>query len=40
MCDQMHLHTFNGTDVLCFVIHVLTTDKETISIGFLMIKII
>ena len=26
--DQMHLHTFNVTDIICFVIHVLNMTKE------------
>ena len=33
MCDQMHLHTFNDTDVICFVIHVLKYDKDIILYG-------
>ena len=33
MCDRMHLHTFNDTDVICFVIHVLEYGKENIVYG-------
>ena len=28
MCDQMHLHSVNDTDVISLVIHVLKYDKE------------
>ena len=29
----MHLHTFNDTDVICFVIYVLKYDTEIILYG-------
>ena len=37
MCDQMHLHTFNDTDVISLVIHVLNLTKKWFYMGYLMI---
>ena len=33
MCDQRHLHTFNDTNGIWLVLHVLNFDKEMISYG-------
>ena len=37
MRDQVYLHTFDDTDVLCFVIHVLNMRQKIFHMGYIMI---
>ena len=38
MRDQMYLHAFNDTDVICFVIHVSNMTQKLFYMGYIKYK--